>query len=158
MTPQTNNHLTEEQFGDLLSGSGPTPETALAEAHFLACAQCAAELDSLRASLSLFRQATVVYADNHLRPLSQEPIRIRPAAFQSAYWATAAAALLLAAILPLQRLHRHSPPPASTIARVADRPTESDEALLESVNTEITESVPTPMKALADPTAHTTSY
>jgi hypothetical protein len=53
----------------------------------------------------------------------------------------------------MQMLHRHALQPASGIvAGVPDRPIQSDEALLEDVDSEISASVPTPMQALAVPT------
>jgi hypothetical protein len=162
LTPQPdtarNTHLTEDQFGELLSAStnAAVLPTSPAEAHLLACEECAAELASLRESLTLFRHASSAYADNQLRGLPQLSIPARPAhalTLEPAYWA-AAAAILLAAFLPLQTLRQHpvqtAPPVAAT---VADRPAGSDEALLEDINREISASVPTPMQALADPTA-----
>jgi hypothetical protein len=72
---------------------------------------------------------------------------------QSTYW-VAAAAVVLAAFLPMQMLHRRAlqPAPAFSVA-VADSPVESDEALLEDVNREASASVPDPMQALVDPTS-----
>jgi hypothetical protein len=53
----------------------------------------------------------------------------------------------------MQVMHQHSLQIAPSVAiSVADRPVQSDEALLEDVNREISASVPTPMQALADPT------
>jgi hypothetical protein len=151
-------HLTEDQFGDLLASASDTadPSNALAEAHVLACEQCAGELASLRESIDLFRHATSAYADSQLRNLSPVSIPARSMlspALAPAYWA-AAAAIFLAAFLPMQVLRQRSlqtvPP---TAASVADHPTQSDEALLEDINREVSASVPTPMQALADPGA-----
>jgi anti-sigma factor RsiW len=150
-------HLTEDQFGQLLSQPVGirTSETSAAEAHLLACEQCAAELAGLRDSLSLFRQASTTYANNELRNLPPMQLPARPAhtlAVQPAYWATAAAAVILA-FLPMQALRQHSFQPAPAVAAsVADRTVQTeDEALLNDVDTEISASVPTPMLALADP-------
>ncbi len=157
--PPNNSHLTEEQFGELLAPSTETSDRALAEAHIASCEQCSAELAGLRDSLSLFRTATGAYAENEFRRLPQwsaSRMPVRQPFFQPAYWA-AAAALLLAAILPLQMFHRHSPkPPAVVAVTTPDRPAESDEALFESVNNEVSEAVPSPMQALVDPTSGTT--
>lgn len=156
---QLNQHLTEEQFGELLGPSAETANRACAEAHIAACEQCSAELASLRDSLSLFRQAAGAYAENEFRRLPQwsaSRMPVRRPMLQPAYWA-AAAALLLAAVLPLQMFHRHAtPPPPAVAVTTPDHPTVSDEALFESVNSEISESVPTPMQALADPTSDAT--
>jgi len=151
-------HLTEDQFGELIAPSAETANSslALAEAHLISCEQCAAELAGLRESLSLFRQASIAYADSELRRLPQVSLPARPTFFpalQSAYWA-AAAALVLAAFLPTQMLRRHALLPSpSYAATVADSPVESDEALLNDVNREVSASVPDPMQALADPTS-----
>ena len=151
-----NSHLTEDQFGELMAQSPETSDRPLAEAHIASCEQCSAELDGLRASLSLFRAATGAYAENESRRMPQwSATRVptgRPS-LQPTYWAVAAA-LLLTTILPLQMFHRHSPaPPAVVAVSTPDRPAESDEALFESVNNEVSEAVPAPMRALADPTS-----
>lgn len=164
VTQLNNQHLTEEQFGELLAPSAETPaanpDRAFAEAHIASCAQCSAELASLRDSLSLFRQATEAYAEKEFRRMPQSSasrMPIRRPVLQPAYFA-AAAALLLAAVLPLQMFHRHAKPAPPAIAvTTPDRPAVSDEALFESVNSEISEAVPTPMQALADPTSNATS-
>jgi anti-sigma factor RsiW len=159
------NHLTGEQFGELMAGTTEAAggELALAEAHLLVCEQCAAELASLREAICFYREASIAYADEELR---QRPRWILPARSSSprslvpAYW-VAAAAMLLTALFPLQVMRRHSVAPAaasvSSVAagnnagRDAGRDAQSDEALLEDVNSEISASVPTSMQALADP-------
>ena len=160
-SPGLTPHLTEEQFGELLTRSStqavsdsPAADVALAEAHLLACKACAAELAGLRESLSLFRDASSAYADNQLRSLPQRSVPQRRPALQPVYLA-AAAAILVASILPLQLRHRPSPAPQlTTVVNSANRSSETDEALLQSVSSEISESVPTPMQALADPTSN----
>jgi anti-sigma factor RsiW len=154
------NHLTGEQFGELMAGTTEAAggELALAEAHLLVCEQCAAELASLREAICFYREASIAYADEELR---QRPRWILPARSSSprslvpAYW-VAAAAMLLTALFPLQVMRRHSVAPAaasvsSVAASDAGRDAQSDEALLEDVNSEISASVPTSMQALADP-------
>jgi len=153
-------HLTGEQFGELMAGTTEAAggELALAEAHLLVCEQCAAELASLREAICFYREASIAYADEELR---QRPRWILPARSSSprslvpAYW-VAAAAMLLTALFPLQVMRRHSVAPAaasvsSVAASDAGRDAQSDEALLEDVNSEISASVPTSMQALADP-------
>jgi hypothetical protein len=153
-------HLTGEQFGELMAGKTEAAgvELALAEAHLLVCEQCAAELASLREAICFYREASSAYADEELR---QRPRWILPArsstprSLAPAYW-LAAAAMFLTALLPLQVMHRHrAAPPAAGVSSVAasaaGRDTQSDEALLEDVNSEISASVPTSMQALADP-------
>jgi hypothetical protein len=154
-------HLTEEQFGELLAQpAGPANSAmAAAEAHLLTCEQCAAELTALRESLSLFREASTAHADHVLRRLPQISVPVRgifSPALQRAYLATAAASVFLVALLPMQLLRQH--PARSTAAISAGTPSslaESDEALLDDVDRDASASVPTPMRALVDPTAST---
>lgn len=163
--PMGDGHLTEEQFGELIAASAKSAaaDTAPAEAHLSSCEQCAAELASLRECLSLYREASTAYADRELRNMPQVKLPPRrPLLFPApalAYWA-AAAAILLAALLPMQTLLRHSTQPAPVAARIAPSAAaafESDEALLDDVNREESASVPTSMQALEDPTAISTS-
>jgi hypothetical protein len=155
-------HLTEDQFGELLSvrTSAVYPALASAEAHLLACEQCAAELAGLRESLSLFRMASNAHADNELRQMPRVSLPVRGAfspALEPTWW-VAAAAVFLAAILPMQSLRQHTFRSAPAVSVTAsDSATESDEALLEDVDRDTSASVPAPMQALADPTGSISS-
>ena len=159
-------HLTEAQFGEFLAGLGETDAAASTptEVHLLNCEQCAAELATLRSSLSLFRQAASVYAESELRRLPRMSLPARnlySPSLMPVYW-IAAAAMLFAALLPIKVLHRRADQltPArasSTAVAAADHSIQSDEALLEDINRETSLSVPPPMQALADPTASTTT-
>jgi hypothetical protein len=163
MTPQLTlqpslAHLTEDQFGELLADtSGPALESA--KAHLLACDQCASELAGLRDSISLFRQASNAYADNELRslpPVSLPARGVLSPALVPTYW-LAAAALFLAAILPMQSLRQHRfPAPPAVSAGTAESTSQSDEALLEDIDSYTSASVPAPMQALADPSFSST--
>jgi hypothetical protein len=159
--PMGEGHLTEEQFGELIAASakGTAAGTAPAEAHLQGCGQCSAELVSLRECLTLFREASTAYVDRELRRIPQVklPARRRLLFFpvlESAYWAAAAAAIFLAALLPMQTLHRRAAQPAPAVAAGAANVSvgsESDEALLDDVNREESASVPAAMQALEDP-------
>ena len=159
------NHLTEQQFAELLAASPREVDEISAGSelashiHVSECADCAAELTRMRESLALFREASTAYADTHLHPVVswQTPAR-RSFGFQPAYWAAAAAAALLAGFIPLQMALRHpAPKPDQPIQTVAQRtPAETDQALLDDVNRELSESVPTPMAALLDPAGSST--
>jgi len=162
-------HLTEVQFGELLDGSANRtdriPDRALtpAEEHLLVCEPCAAELATLREALMLFRAAATAYADDQLRNSAPIPIPARPLVSPAArpmYFA-AAAALLLAAFVPMQLLHSRSqqaPQQVATTSAAVDvqtYATESNEALLDDVDRAASASVPDSMQALADPAANT---
>ncbi len=162
--PMGEGHLTEEQFGELIAASVRTAaETSPAEAHLRSCEQCAAEIAGLRECLSLFREASTAYADSELRRMPRIVLPARRLllfpVLEPAYW-VAAAAIFLAALLPMQTLHRHTVQPAQAVAAGAPSAsvgTESDEALLDDVNREESASVPAPMQALADPTGSASS-
>ena len=116
-------------------------ELALAEAHLKACEQCATELASMKEAITLFRETSNAYADEELR---RRPRWILPErrsislSLVPAYW-VAAAAMFLTALLPLQVLRHHNVPqaPAAVASSTPTSSAQSDEALLEDVNSEI---------------------
>lgn len=159
------NHLTELQIAELIAASAREleqaaegSELASANLHAAECPQCGAEVAALRQSLALFREATAAYAGAHHSgiPAWQPPVRgfSLGSRFQPAYWTAAAAAALLAIILPLQMALRHSQPPSAqqpVAVASSHPPSDSDQVLLDEVNRELSESVPSPLDALADP-------
>lgn len=168
MTPEVNTqtanqHLTEDQFGELLSASSQIAlvNASPAEAHVSHCDQCAAELESLRECLSLFREASTAYANQELRGVPQVKLPARRRLLfplhAPAYW-VAAAALLLAALLPMQTMHRHAVQKRAAVIAAnvpsAAASSESDEDLMDDIDREDSASVPAPMQALADPASN----
>jgi hypothetical protein len=163
-------HLTGEQFGELMAWSteAASPELAVAEAHLLVCELCAAELANMREAISVFREASSAYADDELRRMPRWAIPERPVfthRLVPAYWLVAAA-MFLTALFPLQVLRRHTlqPVPAgvssvtdSDAASNAALDAQTDEALLDDVNREVSRSVPASMQALDDPTDEVSS-
>jgi len=156
-------HLTEEQFGELLAqpAGAANPSIAYAEAHLVACVQCAAELAGLRESLSLFREASATHADNVLRRLPPVSVPLRglfSPALERACLATVAAVVFLAALLPMQMLRQHAArSPAAIATGSSGSLAESDEALLDNVDRDASAALPTPMQALEDPIAGVSS-
>jgi hypothetical protein len=149
-------HLTLSQIDALLSTSSAS-DTAAAEAHLHLCPACASELANLRDSLSLFRQASSTHAGrelSNLQPLSLPTRSLLFPALQPVHWFAVAATLLIA-LLPLKSF---TPRPAqsapSSVSPASDSTAElqSDAALLDDVDREVSASVPTSMQALADPT------
>ena len=154
-------HLTEAEFAEIISGSTGTAGFALtaAEEHALLCEQCTAELAALRESLDLFREASAAYANAELRRIPAVKLprrRVLPFPLRPVYLA-AAAALVLASVIPMQLLHQRSQKivrqaaSASTATSVERYATESNEALLDDVDRAASASVPESMQALADP-------
>lgn len=169
MTPQPNlqlhdvplasGHLTDDQMSELIA-SGMSTDAV--EAHLDTCAVCAAEFASLREALSLFQEASVACADREFgrmrtpeRLLSPMLPAKRPYA-QTLVW-LAASALLIAGILPIERRWQRSAPVAPAAAAVSSPAPESDEALLEDINQDLSRSVPASMQALDSPTGASTS-
>jgi hypothetical protein len=160
MTP----HLTHEQLCDIVLARSPHPlssDFAALQEHLSLCPACATELENLSTSLSLLRDASTSFAQQELSRLrignmvENRSVRsLRSTALQPIYWAAAAAALLVAAALPLS-LRRPSPPspPSAPAVAAPVHTTESDEALLNDINQTLSASIPFPMQPLADPTA-----
>ncbi len=151
-------HLTHEQICDFILD--PPPESAPSAAHLAACAHCSAQLATLNASLRHFQEASRSFAEREIarRPIVLTLPRRRNIMAMPAY--LAAAALFLGAVfIPLHLHHPAAPPPPSPVAAVpvSAQSTESDEALLEEINQDLSASVPSPMQPLADPTADASS-
>lgn len=155
--PLTTPHLTHEQLCDLIIAE-PGISTSASEAardHLRACLLCTAELQNLRASLSLFRNATHSYARHQYTKPTVNKASIAPSPRFSShvlYWA-AAAVVAIAVALPIGLHRQHSPTPSPAAAVVSPQTTESDEALLEGIAQDLSTDVPSPMRPLADPTA-----
>lgn len=157
----SNAHLTEQQFYDLLIAD-PT-ESSLEfqhlREHLLRCPECAAELASLRQPLADFRSSVTAWAGHHSANRSwTRPSHSSPFGTLS-IWLLAAAALILLIALPFA-IHHDSPAIAThdatlstTHSSAASSTTIGDEALLEEVNQTVSSSIPAPMQPLADPTA-----
>jgi len=151
-------HLTDERLATLLAAKPGrcNGDEAVAEAHLLSCERCATEFGELRESLSLFRETSVACANTVLagRTAGRHREWVVPARsphpVHPAFWVAAAAMLLTAVLLPMQ-LRRHAVP-SSIAMNHAVSSGESDEALLEDVNRDLSASVPSPMQALVDPT------
>lgn len=158
-TPATH-HLTHEQLCDVLLALPSEKESrtiAAAHDHLRDCLVCSAELENLRDSLSLFRQAAHSYAGQLYSRPSINKTSIAPSpryASHVLYWAIAAV-IAVAIALPLGLNRQHSPAPQSPAAAITApaQASESDEALLEGIAQDLSTDVPSSMQPLADPTA-----
>lgn len=152
-------HLNEEQIAELLAASTRelATDSSLAgiQAHASDCPECSAEIARMKESLALFRMASTAFAEAHLKPAPawQTPSR-RLIMLEPVYWFAAAAAVALAAFIPLQTAIRNPTQPViqAPVAVAKHAPAETDDALLQDVSRDLSESVPTAMQALADPT------
>jgi anti-sigma factor RsiW len=153
-------HLTHEQICDFILD--PPSESAPSALHLMACPQCSAELANLSGALHSFQKLSRNFAERELarRPVVLHMPRRRSVMAIPAY--VAAAALFLCAVfIPL---HLHHPvasvstaSPMAAVVAVPAQSTESDEALLDEINQDLSASVPSPMEPLADPTAGASS-
>ncbi len=172
-------HLTHQQICDLLLATQPVgvdasaePQQEAQQQHLDACLICASELNLLRTSVIGFRDVSVAIADrafarqtrSSLLPVERNTRTLTPTFF----WA--ATGILFAAVLPLSLFHQNlnpmlkqhiSPPTVATSASVPATTVETDEALLEGINQDLSASIPSAMQPLAssiaDNSAATTS-
>ncbi|NYF88640.1 hypothetical protein RBB79_03810 [Tunturiibacter empetritectus] len=162
-----NLHLTHEQLCDVLLADSSLPsagvdhETDVIDQHLQACLICAAELKSLRDSLSHFRDASVAYSQQEFAHSYARRSSIAPPhsmLSQPLYWA-AAAVVFVAALFPIT-LHQQQSAArsaAKAAAAASSQTAESDEALLSDIDQKVSADVPSPMEPLVDPTDSTTS-
>ena len=163
MNTSTIHHLSHEQLCDILLAQSeeqisPALEAAALEAaedHLRSCLTCSSELEGLRRTLVMFRQAASSYAGHVYARPAMYRASIAPAPrFRShvLYWATAAV-LAIAIALPFSLRHQSTPPPQPAAATVtAPHNAQSDEALLDSIDQDLSADVPAAMEPLADPT------
>jgi hypothetical protein len=158
-----NLHLSHEQLCDLIFADlslEPGSHSDVVHEHLRACLICSAELKSLRDSLSLFRDASVSYAQQEFaRSHAQRSSIVPPHRYltQPLYWA-AAVLVIVAALFPLNMRRQQPSLPAATKTAVSTASTpESDAALLADIDQKISDDVPAPMEALSDPTAGTST-
>ena len=163
-------HLTHDQLCDLiLADRSLTTENEsqslgadsdVVHAHLVACPLCAAELTSLRDSLSNFREASTAYARQEFaQSYAQRSSIVPPHSFlsQPLYWA-AAVVVFVAALFPLSMNRQHHNAPAVvTTSSVPSQTTESDDALLADIDQKVSADIPSAMEPLADPTATATT-
>jgi hypothetical protein len=162
-------HLSHEQLCDLLIVA-PQDDASLSEAHqehLRDCLICASELDLMRSSVAGFHDASTALAD---RELSRRPIRPRFASIYGSQprglitlgfaWATAA--LVIAAIIPVGLNSRLNPTltPDTTVtqsATTSEAQPDSDAALLNDIDEDLSAAIPAPMQPLAGPSIETAS-
>jgi hypothetical protein len=132
-----NTHLTTEQLYNLLDKPEHTSGT-----HLRTCAACRQELATLRSSLDNFRIATTKLAAAELprlTPHRESPaprFAFRPQAFAATF--ATVAVLLTASVTLLHPHHDAAPTPAAVTASSPD----SDAALLDGIQQDLSASVP----------------
>lgn len=148
----TGKHLTSEQLDSLLR-SKDNEETKL---HLAQCPLCAEEYNALREVLQDLRNASQSLATDqlHHKPLPS----IMPQRPRIALWAMAAAAIaMLAAIPSLHHGVQQTPSPSAPIAAMKHANPAEDEALLNSIESDLSANVPDAMEPLATSSQETTT-
>ncbi len=136
-------HLSEDQMYELLDQKS---EAGDARVHLAACERCASEFAAVRESLEGFRVAATGLAEAKFFPILQ----VRRHAFSGMMaWpmGLAAAGVLVAASAMM--VHHAGPTVPVHTASVQNAPRESDETLLDSVNQDLSASVPPSLEPLA---------
>jgi hypothetical protein len=161
MTPASTNHLSEEALDDVLIGLG----TAESRAHLAVCAECRAQVQTVRGDISLFNAASMAWSESRhpLPPAIAPRRRFLPAAFIR--WAAAATALLVMAA----GIWRHHPqtPSSQAITVQQSQPTDTeaqisqDNQLLQAVNSAISPDEMSPIveyRIVESPHSHTKGH
>ena len=178
-------HLTHEQLCDLLLhddldvhalhgdaalSTAAADQLAACQEHLRDCLICAAELEIMRGAVARFQTATDALISRELsrRPLPNtfSPLhsaRSHGYAIPAFFWATAA--LLVAALLPLNLFHLKSNPllhhpttaqPGVVAGQIPESDYSSDSsdaALLDDIDQHLSAAVPEPMQPLDNPAA-----
>jgi hypothetical protein len=157
--------------GDVVFSTAAADQLAAFQEHLRNCLICSAELDIMRGAVARFQTTadTLTARELDRRPLPapfSSLISARSRSYSAPAFVWAAAALLVASLLPLSLLHlkpnpllRHpgiAPQTSSTATADAQPVTadvDSDAALLDDINQHLSASVPEPMQPLASPAA-----
>lgn len=159
MIPANNHHLTTEQLLDLLEQDLLDRPDVASGTHLHVCATCQQEFAILRSSLANFRLAATNLAAAEMSPLAtrrESPaprFGFRPQAFAATF---ATVAVLLTVSVTLLRPHRAFDPAPAPATVTAITP-ESDAALLDGIQQDLSASVPpslAPLEVTTSPDSH----
>jgi hypothetical protein len=131
-----NQHLSQQQIDEWLMGNRP----AEVESHLRSCEVCEDALARVSEPLTMFGAAVRSWSEEHMGPL---PVRAQARRRNAGWWRVglAIATLWLAIAVPVYRHHQETQQAALTAVQ--------DEALLQQVDRELSQSVPAPMEPLA---------
>ncbi len=161
-----NAHLTESQLFALLGSPGTLSQSASSSpagsdaAHLANCALCSAEFTVLRDSLSNFRVAATNLSALYTPTRLLDPATARPRFFTvpRAAWATGLVAAMALCTASINLLHKPVVHPTPATQAETATALESDDALLEGINSDLSTSVAPSLQPLDVPaTTETTS-
>lgn len=146
--PNQHQHLTDEQFTDLLLGASP----ASVQAHLRSCAQCAAEAERVSAAIGSFQQQSRLWAERRAATLPAVQPKSAPAFWplRPQAWAAAALVLAIAAGFGVAVREHHAHGAKVEVAtnqsapQVAPATLKSDNELLAAINVELNADDSTP--------------
>ena len=147
-------HITHEEMTELLMGA----RTSTLDCHLQACAECREELERVKSSLAMFSSASHSWSESAAAEATemQRVITLPRVRTYTSWWKVAAVtAVLLVVFAAAYRIEKGSPidnsakviTPAIN-AESSQSQIAQDNELLAQVNSEISESVPTPMQPL----------
>ena len=147
-------HLTTEQMHDLLA-----PNSAPAgDSHLTACPACRSELSTLRHAVATFRAAATGFAVAEAPPLA--PRCVIPAqsnVFRRHAWAASFATAIVLSAVSISLIHPRRqvvvPVGSAFATRNNGGSAESDAALLDSIQRDLSTSIPPSLEPLAVPAA-----
>src|SRR5262245_38187329 len=109
MSGAMSNHLTEDQIANWFVGRSTSGELQ----HVAECAECSAELERCKGTISVFRRSVRTRIDARI---AQQPVRIQPNPVRPAgaagpwwRWALATATLVIFAVVPFLTRERLMP-------------------------------------------------
>jgi hypothetical protein len=145
-------HLSAWEQEEYILNQGTEQQSPRVLRHLVECAPCRAEVERLEHGVAIFRSAGVEWSARCLasRPQQLQSVPLRRLSISAMRWTFAAAVplvLLLLALLPLHLFHLSSPQithPAVQISAAQN----SDDALLEQVDEQVSVSVPSSMESL----------
>lgn len=123
-----NRHLTSEQMSEWLAGE----YSSEVEQHLADCAACAAEVTLFKTTLKLFRQSAHNWADQNCAPARATLRHIERAPYRSAFRAFCLVGAVLFVCFFADTMHRE----------ISIRTLNSESALLQRVNSQIAQDVP----------------
>jgi hypothetical protein len=119
----------------------PTPQMLR---HLSECGDCRASVARLQQGVAVYRGAAMEWSAECLatRPQQMQTVSARRLPAVALRWAVAAVIPLVLLALVFLPLHLSSPPPAQPVAQI------SDDALLDQVDEQVSEDVPSSMESL----------
>jgi hypothetical protein len=145
---QVADHLSDEQFADLLLGTSPSA----VRSHLKACSECADEADRVAGAIGSFSQQSRLWAER--RAATQPPILARKPAFEWLHrpqaWTAAALTMALAAGFGVAARNHRAPAAPAQPSRVQAAPAvtpstlQADNDLLSAIDGELRADESTP--------------